>query len=78
MNFYAGRGFPKSKLNAGIPFYGQSFLISGSSTDVGTPASGPGIPGQFTQQNGMLAFYEICSASNLFDNTLVGWIEGLL
>ena len=63
MNFYASKGFPKEKLNAGLPFYGQSFSLSGASTEVGAPSSGPGAPGRFTQQNGMMAYYEICSAS---------------
>ena len=63
LNFYSSRGFPKNKLNAGLPFYGQSFILSGASTDVGAPSNGPGYPGQFTQQNGMLAYHEICSAS---------------
>jgi chitinase len=67
MNFYATRGFPKNKLNAGLPFYGQSFTLSGASTAVGASSGGPGYPGRFTQQNGMLGYYEICSASKSFE-----------
>jgi GH18 family chitinase len=70
LNFYASKGFPKSKLNAGLPFYGQSFILSGSGTEVGAASDGPGVPGRFTQQNGMLAYYEICAASNYFFNYL--------
>lgn len=53
----------------GIPFYGQSFTIAGSTGNngrsYGITASGPGDPGEFTRQPGMLAYYEICHRSEL-------------
>ncbi|CAG7822539.1 unnamed protein product, partial [Allacma fusca] len=46
----------------GIPMYGQSFVLKErGSTHVGTEANGPGEPGEYTQQPGMLAYYEICN-----------------
>lgn len=51
---------PASKLVMGIPIFGRSFTLDSSKTCVGAPVSGPGIPGQFTKEAGILAYYEIC------------------
>lgn len=41
--------------------YGQSFHLSNpGDSSYGSEAIGPGLPGEFTQQPGMLAYYEIC------------------
>ncbi|PNF16877.1 putative chitinase 10 [Cryptotermes secundus] len=54
-------GAPRHKLLVGIPFYGQSFTMgSRANTEPGAPSKGPGSPGKFTNQPGMLAYYEIC------------------
>lgn len=56
-------GADPKKIIVGVPFYGQSFTLQQTSTKlVGTnvPARGPGKPGEFTKQPGMLAYYEIC------------------
>nr|XP_025711121.1 chitotriosidase-1 isoform X3 [Callorhinus ursinus] len=56
------RGTPANKLILGMPTYGRSFtLASPSDTGVGAPATGPGAPGPFTKQGGLLAYYEVCS-----------------
>ncbi|XP_027976053.1 chitotriosidase-1 isoform X3 [Eumetopias jubatus] len=56
------RGTPANKLILGMPTYGRSFtLASPSDTGVGAPATGPGTPGPFTKQGGLLAYYEVCS-----------------
>lgn len=54
-------GADRSKLLIGIPLYGQAYRLSDSrKTGLGDPATGPGLPGEFTKQPGMLAYYEIC------------------
>lgn len=53
-------GAPADKLVMGIPTFGRSFTLASSKTDVGAPTSGPGIPGRFTKEEGILAYYEIC------------------
>ncbi|XP_069897884.1 chitinase-3-like protein 1 isoform X1 [Dipodomys merriami] len=53
-------GAPANKLVMGIPTFGKSFTLASSETGVGAPISGPGIPGRFTQEQGTLAYYEIC------------------
>ncbi|KAG5889208.1 hypothetical protein JTB14_033286 [Gonioctena quinquepunctata] len=62
MEYLASLGAPREKLLLGIPFYGQSFSLTKKTTyAVGTSATGPGEPGEYTRQPGMLAYYEICN-----------------
>ncbi|XP_055372239.1 probable chitinase 10 [Condylostylus longicornis] len=63
MQLLVKSGAAPEKLIMGIPFYGQSYTLrSERSTLVGegAAAEGPGEPGEFTKQPGMLAYYEIC------------------
>lgn len=61
MEYLVSKGAPREKLLVGIPFYGQSFTLTKSNSYAeGTPTVGPGEPGEFTKQPGMLAYYEIC------------------
>ncbi|XP_006107927.1 chitinase-3-like protein 1 [Myotis lucifugus] len=53
-------GVPAQKLLMGIPTFGRSFTLASSKIGVGAPISGPGLPGQFTKEGGILAYYEIC------------------
>jgi hypothetical protein len=61
MQHLVNLGAPRHKLLVGIPFYGQSFTLqSKTNNEPGAPSGGPGRPGKFTNQPGMLAYYEIC------------------
>ncbi|XP_055000672.1 chitinase-3-like protein 1 [Sorex araneus] len=60
VSYMLRRGAPAPKLLMGIPTFGRTFTLSSADTDVGAPASGPGEPGRFTKEPGMLAYYEIC------------------
>lgn len=54
-------GAPKTKLVVGLATYGRSFtLASGSSTGMNVKTKGGGKQGEFTREEGFLAFYEIC------------------
>ena len=61
MNYYISKGAARSKLIVGIPFYGQSFSTVSTPRGYKEESAGPGLPGTWTKQRGMLAYYEICS-----------------
>lgn len=62
MKSLISKGADPKKLLLGLAFYGQSYRLADSvgSIGPGSPAAGPGEPGEFTKQPGMLAYYEIC------------------
>ena len=70
MNHWISKGCPKYKLIVGIPTYGRSWTLSGSSTSLGSSASGGGTAGQFSAQGGFLMYNEICV--NIASN---GWTK---
>ena len=53
----------------GLPAYGGGFTVSGNSYTPGSPASGSGVAGAYTDEAGFLAYYEICQKLNN------GWTE---
>lgn len=65
MQFLVSKGAEKSKLIVGVPFYGQTFTMDrshpGGNVGYGTKVVGPGEPGEYTKQPGMMAYYEICN-----------------
>ncbi|XP_036612276.1 chitinase-3-like protein 1 [Trichosurus vulpecula] len=60
VNYMLSKGAPASKLIMGIPTFGNSFTLSSSDSEVGAAISGPGTAGVYTQQPGILAYYEVC------------------
>ena len=72
INHLIKAGASSDKIVLGIPTYGRSYtLFNEDSTDIGSPADGPGIEGDATREKGYLAYYEvpIQSDSNLqFDS----------
>lgn len=66
------QGAPKEKLLIGMPTYGRSFeLVNDTQFDIGSPASGGGKPGKFTNEAGFLSYYEICAFLAGKNTTLV-------
>ncbi|XP_061869609.1 acidic mammalian chitinase [Colius striatus] len=62
MNYWKSNGAPAEKLLVGFPTYGHSFhLKNASNATVGAPTTGPWPAGSYTNQSGLLAYYEICS-----------------
>ncbi|XP_045475619.1 probable chitinase 10 [Harmonia axyridis] len=62
MEYLASKGAPRRKLLMGIPFYGQTFTLAQAGDYAqGAQSIGPGEPGEYTKQPGMLAYYEICN-----------------
>ncbi|KAL7300198.1 hypothetical protein TKK_0007041 [Trichogramma kaykai] len=67
------QGAPKEKLMIGMPTYGRSFtLVDQAKFDIGAPASGGGVAGNFTSEPGFLSYYEVCTFLNE-DNTTLVW-----
>ncbi|XP_059352646.1 probable chitinase 10 [Daphnia carinata] len=60
VSYWVNQGFPESKINMGIPFFGNSWTLSSGAYNPPAAASGPGAAGPFTATQGELAFYEIC------------------
>jgi len=66
-------GAPPQKILMGLPAYGRSFTLANASAfDVGSPAVGGGRAGRYTEEEGFLAFYEVCDFL-LEDNTTLVW-----
>ena len=67
LDYYTNAGFKKYQLNVGIPLYGQTFQLASPASSHGLNAAtvGPGIPGEFTRQQGMLSYAEICKKGNI-------------
>ncbi|XP_078054039.1 acidic mammalian chitinase-like [Mustelus asterias] len=61
MNFLRKQGAPAEKLNVGFAAYGHTFILASSKTGVGAYTAGRGAAGKYTNQAGILAYYEICS-----------------
>ena len=61
------QGFQKSQINVGIPLYGQTFQLANPASSHGLNAQsvGPGTAGEFTKQQGMLSYVEICKKGTL-------------
>lgn len=59
MGYMLRLGAPASKLVMGIPTFGKSFTLASSEMGIGAPVSGPGLPGRFTKEEGVLAYYEV-------------------
>lgn len=49
------------KIVLGVPFFGRSFTLQYSNnTGIGAPILGPGKAEEYTQEEGVVAYYEIC------------------
>ena len=60
IDFWLRAGAPKEKLIVGIPTYGMSFTLENPAKhDMRAPATGGGKRGQYTQEEGTLAYYEV-------------------
>ncbi|XP_069676979.1 chitotriosidase-1-like isoform X2 [Periplaneta americana] len=55
-------GVPSDKIIVGVAFYGRTnHLADPNRHDLGAPVTGPGTAGQFTQEAGLLTYYEYCT-----------------
>ena len=59
---WISNGISPEKIVLGLPLYGRSWTLSTNKTIPPAPAAGPGAPGKWTEDAGLLAYYEICDA----------------
>lgn len=63
---WASMGAPKEKLVIGQGTYGRTFTLSSvKNNGMNAPASGGGKKGEFTGEEGFLAYYEVCHSKNI-------------
>ena len=63
VNHLLTKGFPPSKINLGIPLYGQSWTLGISvKPEPVSMGAGPGPAGPWTREAGTLGYYEICNS----------------
>jgi chitinase len=61
INWWIGQGAPRNKLVVGLASYGRSFTLSNPGNNgINAPTSGPGTPGEYSQESGFLTYMEIC------------------
>jgi len=60
VKFYINNGFAASKINLGIPAYGNAWTLSSSATNPPAPASGPSKPGPIIKTARTFGYLEIC------------------
>ena len=64
MRYWMSKVSDKSKLILGVSTYGRTFTLRKTRhNDYNVPTTGPGDAGEFTQQPGMLAYYEASDIS---------------
>ncbi|CAG5124716.1 unnamed protein product, partial [Candidula unifasciata] len=69
IDYWLQVGMSKDRLVVGIPTYGMSFTLADAADNgVHAPAAGGGKMGDYTQETGIMAYYEVCL--NLRDK---GW-----
>lgn len=60
VKYWLEHGMPKDKINLGLATYGRTFeLADPDIVFVGAQAVGPGAPGTYTREKGILAYFEV-------------------
>ncbi|XP_068121620.1 acidic mammalian chitinase-like [Hyperolius riggenbachi] len=61
MNYWKNNGAAPEKLMVGFPAYGRTFTLTDPSNNgLGAPTSGGGPAAAYTQEAGLMAYFEIC------------------
>ena len=60
MDFWLAKGAPRNKLILGLATYGMTFTLKDPNQNgILAPAFGGGRGAQYTNENGIIAFYEV-------------------
>uniref|UniRef100_V5GVS8 Chitotriosidase n=2 Tax=Anoplophora glabripennis TaxID=217634 RepID=V5GVS8_ANOGL len=58
-------GLPAKKMILGIPSYGRNYVLENENKhDIGDPVLNAGLPGDYTSEDGFLAYYEVMQIVN--------------
>jgi chitinase len=61
VKYWISQGASPSKITLGVPIYARTFtLVNSANHGLYDPASGPGLPGEFTNEPGMMGYHEFC------------------
>ena len=61
VKYWLAKGIPREKLILGVAFYGRGFKLQDPSLNAtGSPSIGPSASGKIIEEEGFLAYYEIC------------------
>ncbi|CAH1100329.1 unnamed protein product [Psylliodes chrysocephalus] len=70
-------GLPSKKLILGIPAYAKNFVLDDPNNNgIGAPVAGIGRPGLFTQEDGLLSYYEVLDILNVISDIHVEFSDG--
>uniref|UniRef100_A0A8C6MQV4 Chitinase-like 4 n=1 Tax=Mus spicilegus TaxID=10103 RepID=A0A8C6MQV4_MUSSI len=65
ITYWKDHGAASEKLIVGFPAYGHTFILSDPSKNgIGDPTVSAGPPGKYTNEQGLLAYFEICTFLN--------------
>lgn len=60
VSYWLDNGASPEKLVVGLPSYGRSFTLANKKDNgVGAPTNGPGHPGTYSRESGILTYYEV-------------------
>lgn len=60
MNYWISKGFPNDKIILGLALYGRGFKLTDPAVNKpGSPSRGPSAAGNFTNESGVLAYFEV-------------------
>ncbi|XP_037539952.1 acidic mammalian chitinase-like [Nematolebias whitei] len=61
MRYWRDNGAPAEKLLVGFPAFARTYTMASTDHRIGAPSRGPGSPGGYTKEAGILSYYEVCT-----------------
>ncbi|XP_055837885.1 acidic mammalian chitinase [Episyrphus balteatus] len=72
ISYWLNNGAPREKIVLGMPFYGRTFTLADPNQHtVGSPHTGAGLPGQYSNEPGHIGYNEVCEKLQKEDWTYV-------
>ena len=78
LNYWSRKGAPKHKLIVGLGFYGRSFKLENPlNNGLGANSIGAGRMGNYTKEDGFMAYYEVGCIFTYMSSSSVVTCEGM-